>query len=236
MVNRRAVSLGLGAALAAPFVIRHGLMAQPMRVRRDVMDMPDDDPFFAKYADAVSAMHAEPADSGRSWMSQARIHPNYCRHGELQFLHWHRHYLDHFERICGELIGDPTFALPYWNWSKRSGILPNPFFDLPPLTVEHWNDSGVYDGLRWHNINTVAQRGVVLGQGIGADSVRGALSATTPSTQSAATRIPRSSTAHWKARRTVPATFGSARYRRPPMAICRVASRPSIRSSGCTTA
>lgn len=173
MVNRRMVSLGLGAALAAPLVMRSSLRAQTPRIRRDVMDMPDNDPFFTKYADAVAAMHAEPASSGRSWMSQALIHPDHCRHGEVQFLHWHRHYLDRFERICAELIGDPDFSLPYWNWNKRSGVLPNPFFTLPELTVEHWNDSGVYNGAAWGPVNTIARRGVGIGEGIGNDSVRG---------------------------------------------------------------
>ena len=39
-------------------------------------------------------------------------------HGSWWFLAWHRAYLYFHERILGALIGDPTFALPYWDWDS----------------------------------------------------------------------------------------------------------------------
>jgi len=173
MFGRRQFSIGVGALLAAPVVLRYSLRAQQARVRRDVMDIPDDDPFFSKYAEAVKAMHAETMHPGRSWIRQAQIHADYCRHGSLEFLHWHRHYLSLFERICGELIGDNQFALPYWNWTKRSGQLPNPFYDIDALNVTFWNDAGQYDGQMWGLVDTIGRRGLTRGKGLQSDPVRG---------------------------------------------------------------
>jgi tyrosinase len=133
MIGRRTL-LGFAATgLAAPFIISSTSRAAPPRVRRDVMELADNDPFFQKYAAAVRAMHALPQSDRRNWIRQADIHADFCKHGMLSFLHWHRHYLTFFEAICGELIGDPDFALPYWNWSKKSGILPAPFYDIQEL-------------------------------------------------------------------------------------------------------
>ncbi|OAE29374.1 hypothetical protein AXG93_4831s1350 [Marchantia polymorpha subsp. ruderalis] len=35
------------------------------------------------------------------------------------FLPWHRMYLYFHERFLSDLIGDPTFALPFWNWDNQ---------------------------------------------------------------------------------------------------------------------
>jgi tyrosinase len=167
----------LGAAavtgLAAPFIIRSVARATGLRVRRDVMELRDNDPFFKKYGDAVRAMHNLPADDRRHWINQAKIHADFCKHGRLSFLHWHRHYINFFEAICSEMIGDPGFALPYWNWSKKSGVIPAPFYDVQDLNVEHWNDPGVYTGRAWGAIDTVAKRGLAKGRGLLDDPVRG---------------------------------------------------------------
>ena len=173
MVTRRGFVAAAGAGLAAPLLLTSPARAAGGRVRRDVTDLADTDPFFGKYADAVRAMHRLPESDGRSWRRQARIHADSCKHGGLQFLHWHRHYLAFFEGICGELIGDPGFALPYWNWTKKSGVIPAPFFDIDALNVETWNDPGVYSSRNWPDIDTVGRRGLVKGQGLLDDPVRG---------------------------------------------------------------
>ena len=136
-------------------------------------DLRDGDPFFTKYAAAVSAMHALPESDGRNWRRQARIHADSCKHGDLNFLFWHRHYLAFFEGICGQLVGDASFTLPYWNWSKKGGVLPPAFYDLPGLNVETWNDPGQYSTSNWGPIDTVGRRGLRKGQGLLNDPVRG---------------------------------------------------------------
>jgi tyrosinase len=173
MIARR-VFLGAAATgLAAPFILRSAARAANPRVRRDVMELADNDPFFIKYGDAVAAMHKLPDSDGRNWIRQAKIHADFCKHSQLAFLHWHRHYINFFEAICGEMIGDPDFALPYWNWSKKSGVLPAPFYEIRELNVEHWNDPGVYTGKAWGPIDTVGRRGLAKGQGLLNDPIRG---------------------------------------------------------------
>jgi tyrosinase len=173
MIARRTLLKAAAIGVAAPFIIRSPLRAANVRVRRDVMELPDNDPFFRKYGDAVRAMHNLPQTDGRSWMRQAQIHADFCKHSTMAFLHWHRHYLTFFEAICGELIGDPDFALPYWNWSKKGGVIPPPFYDVQELNVEFWKDPGVYNGAAWGPIDTVGRRGLAKGQGLLADPVRG---------------------------------------------------------------
>jgi len=58
----------------------------------------------------------------RSWNAQARIHDDFCPHGNWLFLPWHRAYLLYFENICRELTGVADFALPYWNWTAQPKI------------------------------------------------------------------------------------------------------------------
>lgn len=41
------------------------------------------------------------------------------------FLPWHREYLLRYERALQNVLGDPNFALPYWDWAEDAN-LPNP--------------------------------------------------------------------------------------------------------------
>jgi tyrosinase len=173
MPSRRNFVLAAAATLATPYISRSSAVAATTLVRRDVMDMPATDPFFSDYANAVKKMHALGANDGRNWIAQAKIHADNCHHGEVEFLHWHRHYIRFFEKICANMCGNPNFALPYWNWSKNSGRYPAPFFDLPELNVEHWNDPGKYNGKAWGPIDTVGRRGLDKTHGLLDDPVRG---------------------------------------------------------------
>src|SRR5262249_6722793 len=104
MPSRRKFMLEAAAgAPAAPFIVRKPASAAPPIVRPDVMDMPASDRFFSDYAKAVQRMHNLSTSDGRNWINQARIHADYCHHTELEFLHWHRHYLRFFEQICAKL-------------------------------------------------------------------------------------------------------------------------------------
>jgi hypothetical protein len=71
----------------------------------------------AAYADAVAR------DPGVAQVDGARFW-NKCPHfgqSSAEFLVWHRAYLYVFERTLRDAIGDPMFALPYWDYSKEEG-------------------------------------------------------------------------------------------------------------------
>lgn len=95
--------------------------------RLSVNGMANDHPTIISYRKAVEAMRALPTADPLSWESQARIHLNFCPHGNWYFLPWHRAYLQRFEAICVELSGDPQFRLPYWDWSADPRV-PAPFW------------------------------------------------------------------------------------------------------------
>lgn len=129
----------------------------PVRRRQDIQTLMTSDEgreVIAKYAEGVRRMRAlDPDDERalptdpRSWRYQAAIHGHLdvpeedaftdprlwtnCRHGSWFFLPWHRLYLYYFERIIQELIEDPEWSLPYWDYSKTDDesarVLPAPF-------------------------------------------------------------------------------------------------------------
>lgn len=151
------------AALSAPTILKAQTSSgTPVvggkRVRRRLSTLADDDPFFEAYGHAVELMHKLADDDPLSWIAQARTHADFCAHGTLEFLPWHRPYLANFERICGVLIGDPDFALPYWHWADNQGRMPQPFFDNGPLNVLSWDDDGSYFGQAWGQINSTPYR------------------------------------------------------------------------------
>ena len=162
MKRRQFLILG-AAALSVPAIIQAQVssgtpVVAGKRVRRRLSTLADNDPFFAAYALAVERMHNLPPDSGMSWMSQARIHADHCRHFSLEFFPWHRPYLEYFELICGTLIGDPSFALPYWHWGDNNGRMPLPFFSNGRLNVVGLNDPSDYQSRMWGFIDTVPYR------------------------------------------------------------------------------
>ncbi|TVU34832.1 hypothetical protein EJB05_16685, partial [Eragrostis curvula] len=93
--------------------------------------------YVAKFNAAIAAMKALPADDPRSFAAQASVHCAYCDgsyspegfpgvdlqvHNSWLFFPFHRCYLYFFERIMGSLIGDPSFAMPFWNWDAPDGM------------------------------------------------------------------------------------------------------------------
>ncbi len=85
-------------------------------------------------------------DSPINWCNQANIHFNHCSLGGpnafyLQihygwlFLPWHRGYLYFYETVLGTLIGDSSFALPYWDWTGTP-VVPDVFFDTSSVLYD----------------------------------------------------------------------------------------------------
>ncbi|WJZ83677.1 hypothetical protein VitviT2T_003338 [Vitis vinifera] len=109
--------------------------SSPLRLRR-AAHLVDDD-YIAKYRNAVSIMKSLPYDDPRSFLSQANLHCIYCTgaykqknsdiplhvHRSWLFFPWHRMMLYFHERILGSLIGDDSFALPFWNWDNPDGMV-----------------------------------------------------------------------------------------------------------------
>lgn len=101
--------------------------------------------YKAKFSEAIKLMKKLPKADPRNFYNQAEIHCAYCNgaykqlgypdkvlqvHFSWLFLPFHRWYLYFFERILGKLIGDPNFAIPFWNWDNPSGMR------MPPLYLD----------------------------------------------------------------------------------------------------
>ncbi|XP_062094883.1 polyphenol oxidase, chloroplastic-like [Humulus lupulus] len=114
-----------------------------------------DKAYLDKFTKAVELMRALPDDDPRSFRQQANIHCAYCDgayeqvgfpnldiqvHNSWLFFPFHRWYLYFYERILGKLIGDPTFAMPFWNWDAQAGM------QLPSIYANP--SSSLYDPLR----------------------------------------------------------------------------------------
>ncbi|PON86009.1 Polyphenol oxidase [Trema orientale] len=106
-----------------------------LRVRRPVHLLDHD--YVAKYTKALTIMKSLPHSDPRSFSRQAQLHCTFCTgaydqkhssasidiHGNWLFFPFHRMYLHFHERILGSLIGDDTFALPFWNWDNPESML-----------------------------------------------------------------------------------------------------------------
>ncbi len=144
-LDRRELMMGAGGAAlagAAPLARFFAQAAGPQRpvVRRPIGSMQPDDPALASYRLAIERMKALPDLDPRSWNAMMQIHLLFSPQSNWFFLPWHRAYLITFERVCQQMSGDPTFALPYWDWTEQPqlpaafaeetvGGRPNPLFD-----------------------------------------------------------------------------------------------------------
>jgi tyrosinase len=129
-------------AIATPDIVAHHpaislkLCFLRPRVRRSIATFTPAQ--ITTLRNGVAAMKAKPVTDPTSWLYQANIHGttdtpaqtawSTCRHDSLLFLAWHRMYLYYFERILRKASGDPSFNLPYWNYSDAAQrFLPLPF-------------------------------------------------------------------------------------------------------------
>ncbi|KAL7604993.1 hypothetical protein Lser_V15G16482 [Lactuca serriola] len=127
--------------------------SNPLRVR-PAAHLVDKD-YIDKFSKAIELMKALPDDDPRSFKQQANVHCAYCDaayvqlgypdvelqvHNSWLFFPFHRCYLYFFEKICGKLIDDPTFAIPFWNWDAPVGM------KIPDIYTD--KNSSLYDTLR----------------------------------------------------------------------------------------
>ncbi|MDV2991188.1 MAG: hypothetical protein N4J56_000842 [Chroococcidiopsis sp. SAG 2025] len=104
----------------------------------------------------IQVMKSRPDTNPTSWIYQANMHGipsgetrrltawRTCQHGTFYFFPWHRMYLYYFERILRQASGDPTLALPYWNYSDsvEQRVLPEPFRIPADSTNPLYSDRG----------------------------------------------------------------------------------------------
>ena len=122
-------------ALPVDFAPPGAASSSPLRTRPAAHSVTAD--YVAKFSAGIAAMKALPADDPRSFAAQASVHCAYCDgsyspegfpgaelqvHNSWLFFPFHRCYLYFFERILGSLIGDPGFAIPFWNWDAPDGM------------------------------------------------------------------------------------------------------------------
>ncbi|XP_058096722.1 polyphenol oxidase, chloroplastic-like [Magnolia sinica] len=128
----------------------------PLRIRKPAHLLDGDD--LAKYKEAYKRMRALDSSDPWSLEQQAKVHCQYCNeaydqvgfdvpmqvHFNWIFLPWHRYYIHFHERILGKLIGDETFALPFWNWDSPDGMtIPPIFLKEGPLNDELRNPANL---------------------------------------------------------------------------------------------
>ncbi len=118
--RRRFLHAGVATAGAALLPATGAIGQTSAKYRRVNVNDPVRGPqVLASYKKAIKAMLALPPTDPRNWYRIALTHTLDCPHGNWWFLVWHRGYIGWFEKICRELSGDPTFALPYWDWTEH---------------------------------------------------------------------------------------------------------------------
>ena len=80
------------------------------------------------YARGIQAMLSLPPSNPQNWFRNAFVHLMDCPHGNWWFYVWHRAYCGYFEETIRNLSKDPTFAMPYWDWTVLPEI-PQTMFD-----------------------------------------------------------------------------------------------------------
>lgn len=103
----------------------------PLRTRRPAHLLTDSQ--LTKLEKAYTLMRALPDSDPRSLDNQRKLHCLYCDnalyypnqsypleiHNGWFFLPWHRMFLYWHERILAKLLGDDTFALPFWAYDNQ---------------------------------------------------------------------------------------------------------------------
>ena len=149
-----------GALLTSSSWFGPKLLAGDLFVRKNIASLDPDGPEMTALRAGIAAMKTLASSNPRSWAAQAQIHLSYCPHGNWYFLPWHRAFIYFFEKICRQASGDPTFALPYWDWTRQPtfptsflGNTKNPLYDaarpfgLQPELDPAWVSQPVIDGL-----------------------------------------------------------------------------------------
>lgn len=113
------------------------------------VNSPQGQEHLKSYAKAVAAMKLQPATirkggkkkpNGLNWDRWAEVHLNNCPHGTWAFFPWHRDYLRRFEIVIRVMSEDPTFTLPYWDWTANPELPPAFASADPAFTALYMNE------------------------------------------------------------------------------------------------
>lgn len=119
--------LGTSALIAAAASLPRGsLSAQPTYTRYNLAS-PEGQQMLASYQTAIRKLLALPPSDPLNWYRLTLTHTLDCPHGNWWFLPWHRGYIGYFEQIIRQQSNDPSFALPYWDWTTQPEV-PAAFF------------------------------------------------------------------------------------------------------------
>jgi tyrosinase len=92
--------------------------------RRSLTNMPLDADDISTYRDFVDVMTKKDQTQPLSWLGYSLQHGaadgdfKYCPHGDWYLLPWHREYVHMYEVAARVLTNNPSFAMPYWNWTE----------------------------------------------------------------------------------------------------------------------
>jgi polyphenol oxidase len=131
--------IGAAGKMPVPFQPNYSL---PIRIRKSAFELSTGEinRLKAAYA-ALRQLTTNSPNDPRGWLRQGYVHCWYCGggsdgqagpeiHGGWWFFPWHRAFLYFHERILCKLLGDDTFALPYWDWdSQGRQTFPPPYGD-----------------------------------------------------------------------------------------------------------
>ncbi|KAI3675066.1 hypothetical protein L1987_84650 [Smallanthus sonchifolius] len=153
-VDRRELLVGLGGlyTTAANLTSLPSALADPIQLPDDFLSSKIT--LTASAAKLKSIVHSE-----GSYVDEDNN--DIGLHHTWLFFPFHRWYLYFYERILGNLIGRPDFALPYWNWDDPDGGMefpeifltqyingdPNPLYDVY-RDAEHVKEGSIVD-LNW---------------------------------------------------------------------------------------
>jgi hypothetical protein len=145
-LDRRNLLMALGGVLlygcrtvGDQSVIKQVAEKQALVVRRRWV--PGEEASYKKsYIQAVTLLKANdgqtfPDTDPRSFLSWEKLlllHQKSCQHNNWYLLPWHRLYLVYFEAACQLLLDDPSFAVPYWDWTLDPAV-PAEFYELDVL-------------------------------------------------------------------------------------------------------
>jgi tyrosinase len=134
ITRRHFLKSSLATASTAALTKHLALGQTPAKYRRYNVTSLGGQKALASYARGVQAMLKLSADHPQNWFRNAFVHLMDCPHGNWWFYVWHRGYVGYFEQTIRNLSGDPTFAMPYWDWTQLAQI-PDSMFNgvLTPI-------------------------------------------------------------------------------------------------------